>query len=230
MKISCIIVDDEPTAIKSLEAVVKKIHILELRASFTDSLEALDIIKEQPVDLLFLDVNMEGLTGLELIKLVDCKVIFTTAHKRHVHEALDHPNTVDYLEKPISFARLATALKKVENNFIHVKKPPAEGGDGLLAKTELGARVIPFASILRVKSAGYFSTVYYEEQSGEMKVAKVRESLSSIEHKCPGSQFLRIHKSHIINRKRVVRKIYNRVILENGESLPIGIAFKHKLG
>jgi two-component system LytT family response regulator len=115
MKISCIIIDDEPNALRLLEGHISKIPYLHLKGSFFDALEALEFLKKNPVDLIFTDINMPLLTGLELADILPAsqKFIFTTAFTEHALSSFSY-YVIDYLLKPISFKRFIQAVNKAE--------------------------------------------------------------------------------------------------------------------
>jgi len=224
--ISCYIIDDEQAAIDDLKKHIAKIPGLELKGSSTDTKSALIFLKNNEVDCLFLDINMKPITGVELIQMVSNKAIFTTAHEQYVMGALAHPNTIDYLVKPIYFERFLIAVKKIEDLFF---ANAADGSlnryaEGVPIKKPHGTEYLPFEKISYIKAAGNYSTVFHE---GERSV--VPTLLNDLESLLPATTFIRIHRSFIVNKNKLLKTRYEEAELEGDIILPIGRSYRSRL-
>jgi len=151
--------------------------------------------------------------------------VFVTAHPDLTNKALEFPNTIDYLIKPFTFERFAVALKKIEANFpsagLHA---PAEKAS-FPFKTALGIENIEFSRIKYIKAKTYNSTVYYDDSSS----ALVNMRLNALEAMFPSSIFARVHKSYIVNKKKIIRTRYDELELEGGISLKLSRIYKDNL-
>lgn len=222
MNLSCYIIDDEPMAIECLEKYVRKTPLLQLAGTSTNPFEAIEYLRDNEVSFLFVDINMEELNGLELMKMVDNKVVLTTAHEEYALRSYDYENTVDYLLKPITYDRFLVAVKKVMNVFVGQKPPGQPGSAGALpVKTPFGKKEIPFEQIEFVKAGGYYSTVFYGKEKTVVPIP-----LKDLETLFPPGQFSRIHKSYIVNRSKVKNMWHNKVLLCSNVTVPVGRTFR----
>lgn len=227
MKISCYILDDEPRAIEDLVRFIDKTPVLSLKGYSTDPFEALNYLRNNAVDFLFLDISMDELSGLEFIELVPNKAIFVTAHESHALPALSHVNTVDYLLKPITFSRFMVAIKKIEDIFLlPVAKEPAvaEVKASFEAKTPTGQIVIEYEKVDYIKANGAYSTVFYEGRK-----AFVSMPLNDIEALFPKELFARVHRSYMVHKEKIVKRTYYHLILLNDIPIPLGRKYKEQL-
>ena len=156
MKLNCAIIDDEPLAVELMAGYVRKTPFLTLCGSFGSGSAAFDMLRDRPVDLLFCDIQMPGLSGMELSRMLpaDTRVIFTTAFSRYAVEGF-RVNAVDYLLKPISYADFLAAANKALAWFELKNRaetpPPAAAPQSLFVKTEYRLRQIGFDSILYIE-------------------------------------------------------------------------------
>lgn len=225
MTLSCYIIDDEPIAIECLEKYVRKTPILQLVGTSTNPFEAIEYLQKNEVSFLFVDINMEELNGLELMKMVDNKVVLTTAHEEYALRSYDFENTVDYLLKPITYDRFLVAVKKVMNVFM-APKPlllPADKDPSAAfpLKTPLGKKDIPYDQIDFIKAGGYYSTIFYGKEKAVVPIP-----LKDLETLFPATHFTRIHKSYMVNRKKVKSLWHNKVLLQSNITIPIGRTFR----
>jgi DNA-binding LytR/AlgR family response regulator len=196
----CIILDDEPLAIDILKDYVGKMPLLQWSGSFRDPLEALSFLKSHHVDLIFLDMNMPGLNGIQFLKSLRKKplVIFTTAYSQYAVESYEH-DAVDYLLKPIEFDRFCRAVAKAQEiTELKSKSGEAEAKKTILVKSGTGYRNLHFDEILFLKGTGNYVTFVLPQR----KIL----SLLSMKQACkilPGEMFVRIHKSYIVNVERI---------------------------
>lgn len=226
-KIKCLIVDDEPVALDILENHLSKIEKIDIVGRCQNATEAFNLINANQVDLIFLDINMPGITGISFAKSINrnIKIIFTTAYREYAIEGFDL-HAVDYLLKPISFPRLLDAV----NNFqeIHLKVKEQEGineknAEFIFVKIDRKMHKIDFSKILWIESLSDYLKL---ETTEGTKVT--RETISSIEEKLPDSKFLRIHRSFIIAIERIESYSYEEVIIDN-KSIPVSRTYKENV-
>jgi len=226
-KIRCIIVDDEPVALDILENHISKIDKIVIVDRCKNASEAFNMINANQVDLIFLDINMPGISGISFAKSINknIRIIFTTAYREYAIEGFDL-HAVDYLLKPISFTRLLDAI----NNFqeVHFSKNFPEtqsetGSDFIFVKIDRKMHKINFSKILWIESLSDYLKI---ETSEGTKV--IRETISSIEMKLPSSRFMRIHRSFIITINKIKSYSNEEVIIQN-KSIPISRTYKEQV-
>lgn len=208
MNLSCIIVDDEPLAVRLLESYVEKTPDLTLLASYTDSITALNAIREQKPNLLFLDIQMPNLDGMELAHSLsaDTRVIFTTAFKEYAFESYE-VNALDFLLKPIRYNKFLTAIEKAIQWFELKEKgtvnseqfasaAPLPGNPStLFIRVDGEWRNIPVSEIIYVNGMKDYVLFYLD---GEKKPLISHLTMKSVEGMLPSDKFLRVHRSYII--------------------------------
>ncbi len=201
--ISCVVVEDDPVAQKVLEVVIQKTAFLSLKKSFSDPVEATAYLKTERVDLLFLDIEMPGITGLELLSLLDYKpsVIVVTAQQQYAVQAFEH-NVLDYLVKPVSdYSRFLKAVLKAKEVKESKKQPVAVGkseAPPLFVKVDSLLHNINLNSILWIEAYGDYVKI-----NTDQKMLMILSTLKGIEGKLPENQFVRVHRSFIVNIKRI---------------------------
>lgn len=217
MKYKCLIVDDEAPAHKVLHAHIAKIDQLEIAGDVYDGKEAVDFMLKTKIDLLFLDIEMPKLSGLELLQCLpyNVPVILTTAYSNFGFEAYQH-DVVDYLLKPISYPRFLKAINKamklVDTGIPEIKFPAIElKYDGIL-------KVIDTRHILFIEAVGNYIKIHFENE----KPILVTQTMKYISSLLPPHYFTRIHKSYIVKREAVVEIMKNEITLSNKVVLPIG--------
>jgi DNA-binding LytR/AlgR family response regulator len=229
MKLRCLIVDDEPPSLKILRTYLESTDNLLLAGICHNALEAMQFLKQHPVDLVFLDINMPRLLGTELIRTLrhPPKVIFTTAHKDYAHEGFDL-DAVDYLLKPYSFERFLRAVNKLTETA--PVTPEKADEQNAAAEPFLYFRVdrkmvrVQLDEIVYVESLRDYSKVVLLEK----KPLVMKRSISSIGEMLPPHLFLRIHRSFIISIQKVTAFTQNDVEI-NGQEIPIGKLYRHQL-
>lgn len=215
-KIKCIIVDDEPLAISLLEHYVEKIPFLELVFSTENPILALEYLQKNDSDLIFLDIQMPELTGINFMKIVgpDQKYILTTAYSEYALEGYEH-NVVDYLLKPISFERFQKSVLKAQERFSF----PQEENTYFFVKSSGQRHRIGFQTILYIESIKDYVNIRTENDE-----FIVLDTLKSMENLLPAT-FVRIHKSFIVNLDKVKSIGAKKVILPEYE-IPIGESYR----
>ncbi|KMQ65943.1 chemotaxis protein CheY [Chryseobacterium sp. FH2] len=218
-KIKCIVVDDEPLAIALLGSYVQKVPFLELVSSGENPIEALDYIQNNECDLVFLDIQMPELTGINFMKILGDKqrYILTTAYSEYALEGYNH-NIIDYLLKPISFERFyKSALKAQERLTLHENQE----GSYFFVKSSGQQHRINFEDILYVESIKDYVSIKTNEQE-----YIVLDTLKSMEQQLPENSFSRIHKSFIINLNQIKVFDSKKVILFLDQEIPIGESYR----
>lgn len=220
-KIKCIIVDDEPLAVSLLGSYVEKIPFFELAFSTENPIEALEFIQKNDADLVFLDIQMPELTGINFMKIVGDKMkyILTTAYSEYALEGYEH-NVVDYLLKPISFDRFSKSVMKAQERF-----PVAEASEAghFFVKSSGQQHRINFDEILYVESIKDYVNIKTETQE-----YIVLDTLKSLENQLPAN-FTRIHKSFILNLDKVKSLNSKKVILISEHEISVGEMYRSNL-
>jgi two-component system LytT family response regulator len=222
--ISCIIVDDEPLAVEVLENYVARLPKLESLGSYGDAFQAMEALRQQPVSVMFLDINMPGLSGLSLARSLSDPplLVFTTAYAEHAVEGFEL-DAVDYLLKPISFERFVQAVEKVSRAL--QQKPASREEGHLLVRADKKLHRVAWKDILYIEALGDYVKVHLQGQDKPL-VSKAR--LKNLEQKLPETAFLRIHKSYLCGWRFVQYLEGNR--LQVGDHLlPVGQTYKEKL-
>lgn len=227
-KLNCVIVDDEPVAIEILKDYVDKISFLCLKKTFRNSVKALEYLGNESIDLLFLDINMPDLTGIQFLNTLTKHplVIFTTAYSEYAVESYEY-KALDYLLKPIEFDRFMKAVNKAKEQFelVNSKKREEQAGnkgkDFVLIKSGTEFHRTKINDILFVRGAGNY-VVFVTHEKNIMSLLTMKEVLDLL----PQDQFIRIHKSHIININRVEVIETDKVIISKNE-IYIGDAYKN---
>ncbi|WP_320054525.1 LytTR family DNA-binding domain-containing protein [uncultured Acetobacteroides sp.] len=223
MTLRCITVDDEPFSLAKINGFIARVPYLTLVASFSSAIEVLPYVKQHPVELLFLDIQMENLTGIELLEILDPKpeVILTTAHDQYALKGYEL-NVSDYLLKPYSFERFLKATEKVLGRLAPA---PAERcmDEFIFLKTEYKLEKVRFDEILYVESRGDYIYVV----TPRVKVLTLM-SLKGMAEKLPLDSFVRVHKSYIVAVDKIDAIEHGRVHIR-GSAIPIGDMYREKL-
>jgi DNA-binding LytR/AlgR family response regulator len=237
----CLIVDDEPLAHAVLSDYITKVSFLELVGATNSPIDALTQVQQGEIDVVFLDIQMPELTGMQFIRLLQrspkashCRVILTTAYSEYALDGYEH-DVVDYLLKPISFERFYRAVQKVlatsggtiplvsdSGLFVPESSPsPAETGkEFIFVKTEYRLQRISLASVLYCEGLKDYVSIF---TTAERVVAL--QTLKTMEEKLPIHQFVRVHKSYIVALNRIESIERNRIYV--GKSvIPIGDTYR----
>ncbi len=192
-KISCIITDDEPFARKGLQGYVEKIGFFDLKGSCEDAMQLSDILQKQPVDLLFLDIQMPHITGIEFLRAIrnPPKVIFTTAYQQYAIDGFEL-DVMDYLLKPIPYERFLKAAWKARDYFA-LKEPPETTVPYIFVKAAGKLEKITFNEILFIEGMENYVAIYTES-----KKIVTHTTIKSLLEKLPVKQFIQTHKSYVV--------------------------------
>ena len=223
--IQTIAVDDELPALQLLENFCDRAEFIHLQKSFNKPGEALQYIAGHPVDLLFLDINMPSLSGIELYKKISRKtmVIFTTAYSQYAVEGFEL-NAIDYLMKPFSFDRFMQAVSKAKEWHNYESGKKSEEENSILVRADYSIIKIYFADIIYLEGLGDYIKIHLQNQ----RPVITRITMKNIAAILPKKQFIRIHRSYIVSLFHVTRISYKSVVV-NGTKLPVSSSYEEEL-
>jgi two-component system, LytTR family, response regulator len=224
---NCIAVDDEPLALKLLQDNISKVPFLKLTAACNDAFGAMKALQENKIDLVFIDIQMPGLTGLQFIGSLEHKplVIFITAYKQYALESYDLA-VVDYLVKPVALDRFIKACNRAkelhelkEAKQLHAVPPSA---DYLFLNADYSLVKVMFDDIMWIEGLRDYVKVNLKSTK---KPLVIRTSLKAIEPELPGNKFIRIHKSYLVAVAEITAVRKNSIFIKEME-LPVGETFR----
>ena len=233
--IKCLAIDDEPFALLQLATYIKKIPYLELKGECQSALEAKEIMENEIIDAVFIDINMPDLNGMDFVRSLAIRpiIVFTTAYSEYAIEGYK-VDAVDYLLKPFGLDDFLRAAEKVKKQFElearsykqTIPATPAlssepDNDDTLFLKTEHRMVRISISGIKYIEGMSEYLKIHLEDQ----KPVVVLYSMKKLEERLP-SYFMRIHRSYIINLKKIQEVNKNRVILDAQTYLPIGDLYR----
>lgn len=212
--IRCVIIDDEPLAVSLLKDHVEQVTGLQLLLATTDALSAIEFIQNSTVDLLFLDIQMPNLNGIEVMKIIDhkCLVILTSAYSEYAIQGFEF-HVVDYLLKPLTFSRFLTAIAKVKDRF---KGKEILKEEFIYLKVEQRMHRINFSDILYIEGLKDYVIVHLK--SGKITAL---QTMKGMEELLPPINFVRMHKSYIVSVAKI-EQIHKQHIILNNTIIPIG--------
>lgn len=227
--INCIAIDDEPPALRKMEEFISQVPYLKLLSTFKNSLDALSFLKEKEVDLIFLDIQMEVLNGIEFIKILKDrpKIILTTAYDSYAIQAFDFEIN-DYLLKPFSFERFLKSTEKVYKNILNEKQAiiknqtqPDKGESFFFVKTEFRVERVDFEVITFIEGLKEYLGIHTTSGNKILTLQNFNNILEIL----PSPNFIRVHKSFIvaINKINSIRK--NHIVIDKN-TIPIGPKYK----
>jgi DNA-binding LytR/AlgR family response regulator len=226
---NCIIIDDEPLALDLVEDFVSRIPFLELLGRYISAYDALPVLQEKKIDLIFLDIHMPHLSGIDFVKSLDYKplIIFTTAYPNFALEGFEL-GVVDYLVKPIEYSRFLKAVNKAYNqrfpkvneNPSGTPEKPATDAEYMLIKVEYSTVKIRFESILYIEGLKDYIKIY----TGQRPIL-TKSTMKNVEEKLPSDRFLRVHKSFIVSLSKIDSIENNRILIAD-KRIPVGNLYK----
>lgn len=222
MPITCIAIDDEPPALLLLTQYITQFNQLQLMHTFSDAISGSEYLRNKPVDLLFIDINMPDITGLDLVKSLDQKpmIVFTTAYKKFALEGFEL-DAIDYLLKPISPERFAKAVNKAVEYYQFKNQTAPQPYENLFVYSEYKMVKIAAADIIYIESLEDYIRIHLKNDTRIMTLMTMKKVLDSL----PPGKFSRIHRSYIIANE-AVKTIHNRkATLSNGKELPISESY-----
>ena len=215
----CIIIDDDVASRNILMHLIKQIDYLQLTGIYENSLKALPVLELEDIDLVFLDIEMPEMNGIDLLRNHKMPMtIITTMHSKYALEAFEH-NIIDYLIKPVTLARFIKAIEKAkvrldkrknQKNYFFIKK------DSVLNR-------VPVENILWIEALGDYATIFTTE-----KKYVVHLTLKVIEGKLPPDKFLRVHRSYIVNVD-CIEHIDDSILSVNKQFIPIGVSYREQV-
>ena len=223
----CIIIDDEPLAIEIIESYIERIGHIEILAKINNPLEAITILNKEKVDLVFLDIQMPNLTGLELAKSIEFMplFIFTTAYPQYAIEGFDL-NALDYLVKPIPFPRFLKAVSRAQELLALKHKseeaPVHHQDDFIFVKSEYENVKIMVDDILYIQGLKDYIKIYTSKTKYPILTLM---NFNAIMEKLPSTQFMRIHRSYIIHINKISSLQKSKLLIDE-DRIPIGEKYK----
>ena len=241
MPLTCIIVDDEPLAVRLLESFVNKTPDLQLAGSFTDSVEAINVIKELKPDLLFLDIQMPDMSGMELAHVVpaETKIIFSTAFKEYAYESYE-VSALDFLLKPIRYNKFISAVEKARQWFGHklnnqnnqnnlniqnTQKEPHGKQETVFLRVEGEFRQVALSKIIYVCGMKDYVMFYL---SDEKRPLITHLTMKSVEDMLPSTLFMRISRSYIVALDKIKSVDRNECVYIGDEIIKVTDAYHEK--
>ena len=235
--VRCIAIDDEPLALRQLKSYIERTEQLELVATCRSAIEAQEVLKSEKVDLLYVDINMPDLNGLDFVRLLEGNyyIIFTTAHPEHALEGFKL-NAIDYLLKPYAYEEFMKATQKVISLVDLVERchaaesavaqNEAESSDMefLSVKADYKTQLVKISDIVYLESAGEYVRLHIEGSHSITTLFRLKNMETSL----PSDSFLRVHRSYIVNLKRISSYTKGRIFLDNGEYIPLGENYKER--
>jgi len=219
---NAIAIDDEPLALQVIRSHAAKVPFLELKQCFTDAFEALDFLQRESADLIFLDIKMPDISGMDLAKSLTAKpmIVFTTAYSAHAVQGFEL-DAVDYLLKPFSLSRFLKACNKARE--LQLLRHPESGPGHVFLKSGYEMIRVALADILYVESAGNYMN--FVTTTGRILA---RMSMAEALEMLPDGRFIRIHRSFIVARDKIGKMDRQQVWVE-GVSIPLGASYTENL-
>ena len=235
--VRCIAIDDEPLALRQIKSYIERTESLSLVATCRSAIEAQQILEEQKIDLIFVDINMPDLNGIDFVRSLagNYFVIFTTAYSEFALEGFKL-NAIDYLLKPFTYDEFTKAIQKVVSlvdlvNRCHAAENAmaaneAESADKeyISVKADYKTQLVRIADIVYLESASEYVRLHIE---GSATITTLFR-LKNMETTLPQDSFLRVHRSYIVNLKRISSYTKGRIFLDNGEYIPLGENYKER--
>ena len=212
--IRTIAIDDEPLALQLVSSYIDKTPALELAGVFDNPIDAMEFLEENQVDLIFLDIEMPDLNGIEFARLLENKpkLVFTTAYEKYALQGFKL-EAIDYLLKPFGYPDFLKAVEKVRKQIVYEKAANKEeissNNEFLFLKSEYKIRRINFNDIIYVEGLKDYIKVYVQNND---KPIMSLNSMKSIEEKLPSDKFMRVHRSYIVNLQRIDTVERSRIV------------------
>jgi DNA-binding LytR/AlgR family response regulator len=226
--IRCLAIDDEPLALQQIAGYIKKTPFLELAGSCESAIQAVEFLGKNPVDLMFVDINMPDLSGMDFVKSLDNppKIVFVTAYGEFALEGY-RVDAIDYLLKPISYADFLKSANKVKAWFESSQGKPAEISSNkkfLFIKSEYKIFRINFDDIKYIEAMGEYIRIHLVNARPVM----TQLSMKSIEEQLPAESFMRVHRSYIVSLARISVIERNRIVFDGNVYIPVSEQYKSK--
>lgn len=222
--ITCIAIDDEPLALRQIVAYIEKTPYLELKKQFSNAIPAINYLLEHDIDLMFVDINMPDLSGLDFVKSLKNppKVVFTTAHSEFAVEGF-RVDALDYLLKPIGYNDFIEATNRAKNYFDKDESTQIKSSrDFLLIKSEYKIVKVNFNDIKYIEAMQEYVKIHLINQSPLMTLSSMKKILQAL----PEANFMRVHRSFIVNLNKITVIERNRIIFDNNVYIPVSEQYK----
>ena len=222
--ITCIAIDDEPKALEVLKRYCEKTSLVSLKETFREPVKAIEFLQREKVDLIFLDISMPDISGLQLVQTLSPAplIIFTTAYRNYAVESYD-VNALDFLLKPIAFERFLVAINKATAAILPKNATVTEDEATVLIKSGPQAYRVKLADILYLEKDRNYLTVHVKD-----KQILIRENMSDIFELVPAAGFVRVHKSYVVAIRHITMIEMHQLTI-NGEKIPIGVTYRESL-
>lgn len=224
--ISCIAIDDEPLALKQLVSYIKKLPYLDLKASFSSAIKAIDFLQNKHIELMFVDINMPDLSGLEFVKsLTDApKVIFTTAYREYAVEGFQ-VDAADYLVKPISFAAFSQSVEKTKQRYFLAQNQTTSikrDDQFLFIKSEYKIVRINLNDIKYIEGMRDYIRIHQVHEKPIMALLNMKKIMAHL----PAETFMRVHRSYIVNLGKIQTIERSRIVFDGKVYIPVSDRYK----
>ena len=220
---NCIIIEDQPPAQRILKKYIEDLGTLKLKATFSNAIQAMDFLKTEEIDLIFLDIHLPKISGIDFLKSLSNppSIILTTAFSEYALESYEF-NVVDYLLKPFSFQRFVKAISKMQTKKIgQVSEKLENSKKEIFIKSGYEHIKVIIDNIFYIKSDADYTEIFLADKK-HLSSEPLRYWLENLDN----NQFIRIHKSYIINTFKIEKVASNQVFLNEKMIIPIGRAFK----
>jgi DNA-binding LytR/AlgR family response regulator len=227
MILNCVVIDDEPLAISIIEEHIVRTPFLSLVAKFTNAVRAFEYLSENRTDLIFIDIQMPDLTGIDLVQRLEHKpvVIFTTAFDRYALEGF-RADAVDYLLKPVDYPDFLKAAEKAKKWLgAGMKAGVTEGQVNIFIKTGNKILRIETASVKYIEGMSEYVRIHRDNGKPVMALM----SLKSLEDQLPGDHFIRVHRSFIVNSSKISEIENNTIVCNDGFLIPVSRSYREEL-
>ncbi len=220
--ITCIAIDDEPMALDVIERYCAKSELVELKAVYREPVKAIEYLGREKIDLIFLDINMPDISGMQLVQTLSPKplVIFTTAYSHYAVESYN-VNAVDYLLKPITFERFLASVNKASTLLLSRHNVASSIDEpSVFIKSGPQTYQVKIKDILYLEKDGNYITVHLKDRN-----ILIRENMGDIFDMVPASEFIRVHKSFVVAIKHITMIEVHQVTVNN-EAIPVGSTYR----
>ena len=221
---TCIAIDDEPKALEVIERYCQKISLASLKATFREPLKAIEFLNREKVDLIFLDINMPDISGMQLLQTLSPRplIIFTTAYSQYAVESYEL-NALDYLLKPITFERFLLAINKAAATLSSKNTTGPDEDAAVFIKSGPQTYQVKVSDILYLEKDGNYITVHLKDRN-----ILIRENMGDVFDLVPAADFIRVHKSYVVAIKHITMIEVHQLTV-NCETIPIGSTYRDSL-
>ena len=221
---TCIAIDDEPKALEVIERYCQKISLASLKATFREPLKAIEFLNGEKVDLIFLDINMPDISGMQLLQTLSPRplIIFTTAYSQYAVESYEL-NALDYLLKPVTFERFLMAINKAAAALSSKNTTGPNEDAAVFIKSGPQTYRVKVSEILYLEKNGNYITVHLKDGN-----ILIRENMGDIFDLVPAADFIRVHKSYVVGIRHISMIEVHQLIV-SGEKIPIGSTYRDSL-